>query len=65
MPVSTVCVCLSRSKFRELRVTSDEKSHCEVRSWLMGLDTDFCSGMGNLVERWKMCLKKYGHYVEK
>jgi hypothetical protein len=31
----------------------------------MGLDTDFCCGMGNLVKRWDKCLGKYGDYVEK
>jgi hypothetical protein len=32
-------------------VTSGEEFHCEVRSWLMGLDTDLYSGTGNLVKR--------------
>jgi hypothetical protein len=43
---------------------SDEVHH-EVHFWLIGLVTDCCSGMGNLVKCWDKCLNKYGDYVEK
>jgi hypothetical protein len=46
--------------------TSNDEVHADVRSWLIGLDTDFfCSGTGNLVKRRDKRLSKYGDYVEK
>jgi hypothetical protein len=65
--------CISYHLFGPLKkrlslwhVTSDEEIHCEICSWLMGLDTDFfCSGMGNLVKHWNKFRNKYGDYVEK